>query len=1644
MAKVNISRRSQLLSGVAMAMLAASPAMAASSKVRDNSVNSTTVLGNLGNYAIGFETVYGYPVQTGVVSATVQTAQGDLTRTDTWNGTTLASSNSLAMNTLKARAIGNSFDNSAPAILLDSGLATYVVDGGSEAGTVEGIASLGVALNSGQITSLVDNGSISVSLTNAPLDSAENVSNEISATTTINQGVSDVSGQIPNNFSSTTGGSAFVNQFADTWQEAGPVNYEDRLSSQGTIVVSSFQQALPTFDSSRATASNNDITLDFINTGAFDTEVSGSGTLDNNSITATFAANSSTNTVSIEAGANPTFAGSAAMTTSQIYGGNPYGEVGTHQAYNTNSLINAQVYTTGFGESTLVGSITVDGNTISSAASGNVSLGNALTLAGGMNLAGPTTGANLYLDDTGGQQDTNASGSLVVVSNQLNNPRGGFPGNAQISAFTANAEISADIEAMSGASLSVSGNTISAVGKGNNQGTTISTDGTVTSFVGGVALANQQSNESVDVWAVVDGSLVEAVSGNANNNGRTIDSSVLVEDNIVSAAAYGNQGTNAINISATSLNAGYTGNVTLDAQTEGDTWGSGSILLGSSQTSFESDVTAGNYGSRIVLDSQDDAFNSGDTFTVGGNKQEAVAVSNLVSNSIDLKATTIGSGVGITSQQIVEQNSFVKAELYSSANIYVNEDVGDGGGSTVSLIDNMARAVAYGSSAANALSIEATTANISNGGNLASSLDTSHLAYSWVNSAYGVLNSQLTNEGVSAIVRPNSNSWSNYELFVDLDLQEGSAVHNDRNTSLAAAYGASANNVLTLNANSVTASGLDQAIAIVANAQYLDNEADVTAQVSPDGDAVILTYVSEDVFGGSSITTSDNTVNAQALGNTAVNALDVNATSISANYGDASVAFESDFESVEADIAIGINSVQRTDWGTAAMATLRDSFSAPGLSTEIRTVAFGGEGGEIADSSVVSIGNDLLATAGANRVDNIIELVTTSMNAPVGVNNYQRTDGQTVATIGLEGTPAVPATTSTYLGAGSTSLGGSAGYQTTFAEAGATRTLTVADGETVNLAQGAMTAGEWAALVTYLTSTVPGNKWIESSPGVLSTQGDGAYDISVFTGFGHSTGSLGTGIAAYAGFSFGGQAGNLGSGGIFIETNSVIDNSTLRVDANKVAGRAIGNEASNTLSVTATSIAQSAANTIAHTHDWDNEAAFGIGNWQYASESSDSIVEVFNTFAIDQEANRSITNSLLSVSDNNQSATAVANLAESSLSLSATDLASSPTTAGISSEQETWSFDGSAANVSAHSNMQVFAPIQSTGATIQLNDNTNSALGVHNDAKNTLSVTGTNIASVSDQAADPGFYMNEVTYADFALNNLQKSAGTLSTTAETSVFNQELANINDLETNGVITGTVEVNGNRTFAESSANRATNGVLIEGVANQGATAALANHQQSNTTVSASATSNLNIGLNGTDAVDAINDRAPLDRSSISMAGNVTQALARGNTASNTMVSAAGANYPALPPVASNSGTYNENTRASAAVLNTQDNYGSVAATATATYTVVLNSAFSTPSVSTGSIGVTNNSVAAVAYGNQATNKLTLTPLNSGNATGAIGSTQYNSGAISATSMSASFAIRAASGVTNGSTFRGTSNSVTATAVGNSVVSAITTGR
>jgi len=508
-----------------------------------------------------------------------------------------------------------------------------------------------------------------------------------------------------------------------------------------------------------------------------------------------------------------------------------------------------------------------------------------------------------------------------------------------------------------------------------------------------------------------------------------------------------------------------------------------------------------------------------------------------------------------------------------------------------------------------------------------------------------------------------------------------------------------------------------------------------------------------------------------------------------------------------------------------------------------------------------------------------------------------------------------------------------------------------------------------------------------------------------------------------------------GSGGVTVAVGGDLNFSTVSVDGNTVAGSVTGNSASNALRVSGTSIEDGSDHLLSYgIVDGANTEANGdhmLANLQVVEEDGTELTsEVFGTFAIDMNGGQEIVGSTLTVDGNSQSSRAVANTADNSIKLDAGNTAAG--TALVSNQI-------SGADVVATSVVDIYSPVASSGSQVSMSDNANLALAVVNNVTNTLTVAANSVNPTTNPInAIVDVDGDVVAYADHVLVNSQIAGDTVVATSETTIRNQEQAN---LAAGSILGGAVTIGGNTTVAEATANRAVNLADVSAGSSLNAAAGVTNAQLSDAEVTSSATAAVGVSLEADSDLSA----AALNGGSIAVAGNSTTAIARGNAATNVLNYVAGANYGAGSGNPANSsldsGSRDFRASAQAAVLNAQANTGAVFASASfAVYGVALNGGGNTTGVTGSTVRVAGNNHSAAAYGNTANNSLTLASLNSGQPTAVVANSQINAGSVSAVVTTVTYGAMTGGGAVVGSSAAVTGNQVNATAVGNSAVSVI----
>lgn len=1114
------------------------------------------------------------------------------------------------------------------------------------------------------------------------------------------------------------------------------------------------------------------------------------------------------------------------------------------------------------------------------------------------------------LKDSGAAATSTTAGISVEQDNQAN-------ALAQTGSATDGTEVKLTTGDATDSSLTISATLNRAAATGNTASTAIS-DTDFTTNGTSATLATRQQNTGVTGQAT-NISMTATVSDTdiKLTSAVTSGSDLTVSGNTDSAVATANSVTQQMALDGTKLTLG-TASATANTAPSGsgagvsDSDATGEALVSSRQTNTFTDVVATNSSSSITLNS---GATKGSSLEVSANLQDSTAVGSTAGNTLSLAGTSVGTGAAIVSTQASDSESAVTASTTGSAGI-VAVSLAAGAtdlGSSASLTDNKLQSRATGGTVTNTLTVSATSVTLQApdatvAATISNSALTSDTSLSGsVSAGYATLNDQLIAGDVSATTNAASGADAGFAVTSTGNMKNGSSINNDRNAMTAQAQGALATNVTNLVVGGTlsqgTAAGAYVAnAAVIANIQELSDGADVTARVDTTSDPAVLSKVGG-ALDSSSVSTSNNKIQALADGAAATNAMTVSATTLSTAANLTGDPGSSVGTSVSVDSAFAV--VNRQDGGNGTIkAELNDPIS---VRTEIV--------GNASASSITSTGNVQDAFATSNKATNSLTLSATSLTGDGAVVNAQNSDAQVSSLIGATGaTPTVGA------------------------------------------------AGANAGTVMDFDGTISG--------------------------------------------------------------------STVAVTGNMVRGSAISNVGNNSLTVSATTLTGdgTTVQAVADSDSTTTNADFSLGNSQTLDANATSNTQVYATFGLDQALDNSVSNSQIAVSNNVQFGEALGNSANNKVQLTALGAGASGTdpTAALNNVQS-----GSGADIDSKSEMTLYSNIASSGSSIAINGNSNTALAAVNNANNTMAISGT---AIDGSTSSAGVNVTAgTTTADYALNNKQTATGLLDSTAKTTAYNIDNA---DTTTTGILNGSATMSKNSTTAEASANRVANSLAVSATDN-GATAAVGNVQTSDATVNAVASSsNYSLALEANSAGTGGTAYAG-SGSSLAMEGNTTTALARGNSASNALNYTVGVSYTGISTDPTVTGT--TAATAGALILNSQSNTGGVSAAASSVqYSLALNDGTTGSALnSTATMG--NNAATAVAYGNSVTNSLTMATYGAGIPSSAIANNQSNSGAVSATATGVAFAMTP-TGVASGSAMRNSGNTVTAQAVGNSSVSTI----
>ena len=613
------------------------------------------------------------------------------------------------------------------------------------------------------------------------------------------------------------------------------------------------------------------------------------------------------------------------------------------------------------------GMVSVDGNTISASAEGNAAA-SSIRLSG-TNLAAGAGAAEASIDPNGDIGFTTQAG-VVASSRQVN--YSGDDNAITSSAMGVTGTLIGGDTAQ--AALTTSDNALAASAVANRASTLVEMEGTNGDF--SAAVVNQQFN-----GAETDSDVVGA-SGNLLM-GDVADTRSTVSGNSLSAQSHGNVAANGLHARVENLelaNGGGAG-VAID-HTSGTQSSSAGVVVANTQiqkANIDSDAlgVVGSAATGNITASQ---------IVVDGNAIAAGSFGNNADNTLTLDAVNLATGGGGGSlsnlQQGVQLTVDSRAAGLVAAGAIDNMGIHD---SSVAVTSNAVQSMAMGNQAANTVAVGAT--------NLAG--DNTGATVSWW-ATTGVADQVLLSTQTDAGEERDARTFSAFGILAERPAGSGtnpgavtgSDLVVSGNQASAQAGSNLADNLLVLGA-SVGADGqlhaetIANAAASSALGNFQSSGVDVTAETS----SLIGIHMPAHTVSGSDLVVSDNLVHARADGNAGSNLLLVDAGNLTGSYTGGVSTGEHTADHV-------LLNEQLMDGTTTARITGIDEIGAQGSGIAIVTNLIDGGSATVA-------GNRMLASAQANRIDNMVAIEADGQASGVSsvLGNHQNASGAVEATV---------------------------------------------------------------------------------------------------------------------------------------------------------------------------------------------------------------------------------------------------------------------------------------------------------------------------------------------------------------------------------------------------------------------------------------------------------------------------------------------------------------------------------------------------------------------------------------------------------------------------------------------------------------------
>ena len=1142
-----------------------------------------------------------------------------------------------------------------------------------------------------------------------------------------------------------------------------------------------------------------------------------------------------------------------------------------------------------------------------------------------------------------------------------------------------------------------------------------------------------------------------AISADLRNGaGQTnLTGSLTLNDNQISASSTGNSAG-----ARTTSGAISAGNAIIfegGADVTGSASGTGtSVALAAGTAQSVADLTLvnaqANASSSFVTSVTDGGVTStidnlaGGTLTQTGNAITASSTANLAGNLVSAgQSGSVANFTGSVAALNVQSNAALDSTA-SVENSAVSAVVGIAAAvptGTVTLSDNTLAATAEGNVGVTTVTLKAANLTVTGAlGDLVTQGVTLNPAAGTASSSLGVVAlSVQSNEGGS--LTANNEGTSVSLTFNDQDLVKsanvnisamGATLSGNRLQSTATAN--SASNSATLEGTNGT--GLSAA---VGNSQRNTDMA-VLATAGSSTTPLAVSLTAGNVV-GSTLTLNDNTLSAEASGNTASNRLKTTLVNAS---GSAQL-----FES-EGGVAPSASAY--FDGGASVLTDLALGSAQVNVGGSLTSDVAGSVAlavGEVSGDTRLNLSNNTIgANTTSNSASNAMELSITNMTGmTAGVASAQTLSGSNTgaSTTGLVSVDALS------LDGSSATVGDNAIAASVFGNS-ASNTLSLAasvasgrsvvpsvsvGGSTTEIVDSSTGAGDFVvANNQQIDGTIVDPVVLSSLTGgtvKISTGTVGAVDpatltlsgnsVSAYTGANSATNRVALNVGDLSAASAGvasrqvielANVTSLTTGSVLLEGGAVTG-SALTLNENMVKSTSLGNVATNQVSVAGTNAAGSgavfdSATSVSAGVSAEVAADVAVANLQ---NSNDITLSADTTGDVGMALGAVSDGSALTLTKNTIGALAQSNSASNTLALASTNL--NGMSAGVASSQATVGTVDATAQAPDTGAFSI-AAVSAASTPVVLSNNAFSAVAGMNEAFNTLSAAG---ATLLGAGGTPVSLVGDAstTGVDFSVVNAQSGVGSVSALADPGTIGF---------TGSLTGGSLSITGNTVLARASVNTASNELTLAATSSLAATAVVNNVQEMDSLVTAT-------------VVDSANAPSLLGAaltaggaSTVAVSDNRVTAQATGNLASNAL------NATALSGISSSGST----ALPTFAVLNQQRTQGSIEAELNGTN---LGAALNGTG---GSTSVQGNQMVALAYGNSVDNVISMSALpgSLNTASAAITNVQYNMASITATVSGASMV---ASGTVSGAgSVNVSGNTITAQVVGNRSVNSITAAR